>query len=263
VKSAVLIFLLFFFNCTIIAAFPTGMPFKPYAIGQSIMPDPIALEFVTWPQTIHVDNQSTGLPLSKVRLVGRMTQGILSNWVEKRNRGMWFECGLQYASGEEKREAASRWAYHIIRAATSNQVNPWGLAGTIANESNFDRCAIGYHPRKWAVRKHMLKRKRRTISYSAEEIMAVYRSIAAKRRWRDTGWDAGPCQLLSKYYPGSIEDMFTLTRGIDICAMEMHSRQEMYRSNRGWRWWRGAETAWYDNKITRYARRIGARRDEI
>jgi hypothetical protein len=176
---------------------------------------------------------------------------------------MWFECGLQYASGEEKREAASRWAYHIIRSATSNQVNPWGLAGTIANESNFDRCAIGYHPRKWAVRKHMLKRKRRTISYSAEEIMAVYRSIAAKRRWRDTGWDAGPCQLLSKYYPGDIEDMFTLTRGIDICAMEMHARQEMYRSNRGWRWWRGAETAWYDNKITRYARRIGARRDEI
>jgi hypothetical protein len=255
-KRAMLIFVLFFLNSGLLKA-----DLDPQ--GQSIMGDPLLSETSEWPQTIHQDSKATSLPIEDVRIVGRMSRGLVQSWVNLRNRGLWFECGIRYESEEEKEEAATAWAFHIVHAARKRGINPWGLAGTIANESNFDRCAIGYHPRKWAVRKHMLKRKRRTISYSAEEIMAVYRSIAAKRRWRDTGWDAGPCQLLSKYYPGSIEDMFTLTRGIDICAMEMHSRQEMYRSNRGWRWWRGAETAWYDNKITRYARRIGARRDEI
>jgi hypothetical protein len=109
----------------------------------------------------------------------------------------------------------------------------------------------------------MLKKKRRTISYSADEVIAAYQSIAAKRAWKNTGWDVGPCQMLSKYYPGDIEDMFTLLPGVDICAMEMRSRSDMYGTKRGWRWWRGAETAWYDSRITRHARLIGARLDEI
>jgi hypothetical protein len=262
-RSTALIFLLCFFCVPIARAFSRSYLSWGDSSGQSVMSDSGVFEFNIWPQTIHNDTQATGLPLSTLRLVGRMSEGIVTNWVEKRNRGIWFECGLQYETCDDKKEAATRWAYHIIQSALSHHVNPWGLAGTIANESNFDRCAIGYHPRKWAVRKQMLKRKRRTISYSAAEVIAVYRSIAAKRRWHQTGWDAGPCQLLSKYYPGDISDMFSLSRGVDICAIELHARDEMYRTHRGWRWWRGTETAWYDARVTRFARKIGARRDEI
>ena len=73
-----------------------------------------------------------------------------------------------------KEEAATAWAFQIVRAARNNDINPWGLAGTIANESNFDRCAIGYHPRNWAVKNNVLRKKRRTISYSAAEVIAAY-----------------------------------------------------------------------------------------
>jgi hypothetical protein len=231
--------------------------------GQTIMVDPAETDFIDWPQSIHMEEERDTLPLSQLRRVGRMSEGILFNWVEKRNQGVWFECGLRYETKEEKKEAATLWAYQIIRSAQQHNINPWGLAGTIANESNFDRCAVGYHPRIWAQKKHMLKRKRRTISYSAEEVVAVYRSIAAKRRWRHTGWDVGPCQMLSKFYPGNIEDMFSLVPGIDICAMEMRARADMYRTDRGWRWWRGAETAWYDARVTRFARLMGATAEEI
>ena len=222
--------------------------------------DPAALD---WPQTIHVDEEATSLPLDQVRLIGRLASGIVHRWVEVRNRGLWFECGLRYETRIDKEEAATAWAFHIVRAARSNDINPWGLAGTIANESNFDRCAIGYHPRNWAVKNNVLRKKRRTISYSAAEVIAAYQSIASTRRWRDTGWDVGPCQMLSRFYPGGVEDMFTLLPGIDICASEMRARSEMFGTKRGWRWWRGTETDWYDERITRHARRLGARRDEI
>ena len=261
-RHSILIFFLCFQIVIAATAIARDSPSSLGPAGQTALPDPFT-ELFAWPQTIHRDKQATSLSLAKLRLVGRMSQGIVANWVNKRNRGMWFECGIQYETPDEKRDAATRWAYHIVRSATANHVNPWGLAGTIANESNFDRCAIGYHPRKWAVRKQMLKPKRKSISYSAEEIISVYRSIAAKRRWHDTGWDAGPCQLLSKYYPGDIADMFSLTQGIDICAMEMSSRQQMYQTQRGWRWWRGRETAWYDSRVTHFARKIGANRGEI
>ena len=231
--------------------------------AQTVMSDSMALDFITWPQTMHVDEESNALPTEQLRYVGRMAEGILFGWVEKRNRGIWFECGLRYETLDEKEEAATLWAYQIVRAASAHEINPWGLAGTIANESNFDRCAIGYHPRKWALSKHMLKRKRKTISYSAEEIISVYRSIAARRRWSHTGWDVGPCQMLSKFYPGNIEDMFSLVPGIDICAMEMRSRADMYGTDRGWRWWRGHETGWYDDRVTRFARIMGASSDDI
>lgn len=255
-KRATLIFALTFLNSN-----PTNATLD--SVGQSIMGDPLVVDSSEWPQTVHQDSKATSLPVDAVRIVGRMSRGIVRSWVDMRNRGLWFECGIQYDSHEEKEKAATEWAFHIVRAARRNNVNPWGLAGTIANESNFDRCAIGYHPRKWAQKKQMLKKKRRTISYSADEVIAAYQSIAAKRAWRNTGWDVGPCQMLSKFYPGDIEDMFTLVPGIDICAMEMHARGEMYRTKRAWRWWRGAETGWYDSRITHHARLIGARRDEI
>jgi hypothetical protein len=235
-------------------------PFGQYDSSELGLCDPADID---WPQTIHVDEEATSLPLEQVRLIGRLASGIVHDWVDMRNRGLWFECGLRYETRSEKEAAATSWAYHIVRAAESNGVNPWGLAGTIANESNFDRCAIGYHPRTWAVKHNMLKKKRRTISYSAAEVLAAYQSIAATRAWRDTGWDVGPCQMLSRFYPGSIEDMFTLLPGVDICAMEMSARSQMFDSKRGWRWWRGRETDWYDERITRHARRLGARRDEI
>ena len=255
-KRAMLIFVLFFLNSGFLKA-----DLDPR--GQSIMGDPLLSETSEWPQTIHQDSKATSLPIEDIRIVGRMSRGLVQSWVNLRNRGLWFECGIRYESEEEKEEAATAWAFHIVRAARKSGINPWGLAGTIANESNFDRCAIGYHPRNWAVRKQMLKRKRRTISYSADEVIAAYRSIAAKRAWKNTGWDVGPCQMLSKYYPGDIGDMFTLVPGVDICAMEMHARGEMYGTKRAWRWWRGAETGWYDSRITRFAHLLGAHKDEI
>ena len=69
--------------------------------------------------------------------------------------------------------------------------------------------------------------------------------------------------ILSKYKPNSSwEDMLSLVPGVYEDAVEMKARGEMYNTKRPWLYWPGGKATWYDEKVTRWARQLGAKKDE-
>jgi hypothetical protein len=137
------------------------------------------------------------------------------------------------------------------------------LVGTIANESAFDPCALGYYPRKWAIANGFLKPRRQGISYTKNEVLSVIDRRAAKGTFKKTGFDLGLCQLLTKFYKGPPEDLLTVSKGIEICASEMAARVAFYDTKRPWLYWRGKKTVWYDRKISKLAGAMGSDNTEI
>lgn len=247
-------------------------------------------------ETKSLDELIDGLSEFKVRdgdeiMRDRLAAGILKWQTVKNHNGeriiVWNECGRRIEKKEAK-EAALEWAYHLIRAANNSEklygwrINLWGVMGTIANESNFDRCAIGRHTREWAYKKKLLKPKKYTwISHSKKDILHLINSRRWSKEWK---WvDAGPLQVLWKrIYKGPLEDMITLNPGLDIGIQEMQRRTNHFQSyvgkkdrrrlrrvvKRSWRMWPGAHVedkraTKYDEKVTKYARKMGALRTEI
>lgn len=213
---------------------------------------------------------------SQIKTVKRLANGII-NYKEYRTRGIpgtkqgdiiWYECGKKYETQEEMQSASLKWAWSLAEAAKRISdkrftLNVWGLAGTAANESWFDRCALGTGPRKWAYRKKLLK-KNLGQSHPREKILQLIRDKAFHRRWKRAGIDVGMCQILTKYYPGTPEDMLTLGGGSRVCAEEMRLRARKFHISRPWLTWQGGKKSWYDKKVTRIARRfLGAKRGEI
>ena len=221
----------------------------------------------------------------------RLAAGIIK-WTTVRGRGkekvvVWNECGTRIKS-EDVHDNALEWADQLIRAANSSEkihgwrINLWGVMGTIANESCFDRCAIGGHTRKWAYKKGFLKPKRFTwISHTKKDILKLVNHRQWQKEWK---WvDAGALQVLWKrIYRGPLEDMLTLNPGLDIGIQEMQKRSNNVYAytkmkkrkhlsriyKRSWRLWPGrplkdARAVKYDAKITKFARRMGASRTEI
>lgn len=246
--------------------------------------------------TRSLDDLIDGLSEFKVRggdeiLHDRLAAGILKWQTVKDHNGekiiVWNECGRRLGK-EETKEAAKEWAYHLIRAANNSEkvygwrINLWGVMGTIANESSFDRCAIGRHTREWAYKNKLLKAKKFTwISHSKKDILRLIKHPKWRKQWK---WvDAGPLQVLWKrIYRGPLEDMITLNPGLDIGIQEMQRRTNHFQSYvgkkdkrrlrkvvlRSWRMWPGAHledsrASEYDKKVTKYARRMGALRTEI
>ena len=197
-------------------------------------------------------------PTREAILIGRIADGI------QRVKGDHF-----YVCGEkldkiEKEKYSIKLAYMIVK--NGYDINPWGLAGTMANESGFDYCALGLNPRKWAVNYGLLEEKKMSISYKRSEILNVINDDHAKDVFAHSGFDLGLCQMLTKYYLSEYEkpeDLLTVYKGIDICINKMNEKAYKYDTRRPWRWWRGSETDWYDKKITKWARRMGARIGEI
>lgn len=221
----------------------------------------------------------------------RLAAGILKWQSVKAHSGerviVWNECGSRIAK-EDVKHVAQEWATNLIRAANNSEktygwrINLWGVMGTIANESSFDRCAIGRHTRAWAYNRGLLKAKRGTwISHSKKDILRLVRNPRWKKDWK---WvDAGPLQVLWKrIYRGPLEDMLTLNPGLDIGIQEMQRRTDHFESysskkdrrrlrrlsKRAWRMWPGtypedARASAYDKKVTMFARKMGALRTEI
>lgn len=197
-----------------------------------------------------------------MRLIGRLTDGMVT-WKTAREDGGWWSCGEYYTDPDDISEKAVEIAYHVVRVTDLVDLNPWGFAGTLANESALDPCALGPGPRKWAVKNGYLPDRVRTISHRIEDVLSVVRMDSAKRRFKKTGIDLGPCQMLAKYYQGDPLDMMSIPIGIEICAREMARRGTMYRTDRPWTFWRGKKLDWYDLKVTRWARMMGAAPSEI
>ena len=167
------------------------------------------------------------------------------------------------------------WSYNIVKSSWEAFNKPddisseftlfvWGFTGTIYNESRFDQCAIGTWARKVGERRGYIKKNKLTKSRKKEEILAFLNSDFAKKNYKNTGIDLGAAQVLSIYKPNrSYQEMLSITPGIYDDALEMKRRGDMYHTKRPWLYWRGRKTKWYDAKITRWARMLGAKEHEI
>lgn len=219
-------------------------------MGQSVMP-----------------KETSGFPnRSQLQLIGRLASGI-ANW--KRGQGGWWYCGEWVDDDPKLTDLAMLLAYNLVRAAvrfSGNDylINIWGMAGTVANESRFDACALGSKPRKWAYKEGIIEPRKKCISHTKDEILRVVTNTEAQNAFSRSGFDLGLCQILTRFYPETpFSEFMSATIGMDVCAQEMQRRSWRYNTYRPWLYWRGSATPWYDVKIKRWARRLGARATEI
>ncbi|MBN2528362.1 MAG: hypothetical protein JXR76_18380 [Deltaproteobacteria bacterium] len=222
--------------------------------------DPLPMTVVDETAELFVPNDA------QTALITRLAKGIHS-WKTTREHG-WWECGEYTEKGPETEDKAILLAYRLVRASERYsdddvKINVWGLAATMAHESSFDRCAVGYHFRKWAIQKRLLKPRKRCISYGEEELLSAMKSPRAHWWFETTGVDVGYCQLLTRFFDGSRREMMDPVKGIEICAEQFKVRSRRLKTSRPWRWWRGYRATWYDDRVTRRAMTLGATREEI
>ena len=235
----------------------------------SIMPEP---EPVVEPTRAELDPFPTEVHL---RVIGRMAKNLTEL---KMKAGGWWECGIFYTDEKEIYNKALKYAYMIVRKSWEHSdppynekpwiLNPWGLAGTIWNESKFDRCAFGLWPRLRAYELKLLKRNKLTLSHKEEDVLAAIRDPRMQKQYacsKCTGFDLGLAQLLSRFYinPTDYEHMLTLEGGTEEAARTMHIRSRWGNSKVPWAYWPGHYSEKYEGKVTRWGRMLGATRDEI
>jgi len=214
-----------------------------------------------------------------LKLIGRMAQGIYK-WKTSGETHSYFFCGKPY-NGEEAKEQAMLAAFHVVRASWDPEtgdtlINPWGIAGTAAKEGQFDVCAFGLHPRLMAYElktkhgKPVLKRSRLSISHTRAEVIRAMNNPKMEARF--STYDLGVLQVLDTYYigylhteqlKGSREDLLSWEGFYWQVRHHMLEQSRAYGTDRPWMYWPGHRSARYDASVTRYARRLGARSDEI
>lgn len=216
-------------------------------------------------------------------VIVRLQAGI-PTWKEKVHHG-WWECGVEVATEEQKKETALRWAYRVVQLSYEYSddeltMNPWGVAGLVANESGFDRCAVGPFLREWGYKKGDMKKKRGgAISHSEEEIAKFLFQPKVIATVQKSGFDVGPMQELwrcnklrecrSIFWPlhfssVSFQRLFTMDYHFDSSVRELRRRARVNKTDRPWAYWRtGRRAEWYDKKLTRWAKMLGAKDGEI
>jgi len=198
---------------------------------------------------------SAGSAEVDAKLLGRISRGMV-----KIQRGAWYDCGDKLTI-EEQHSKAVRIAYNVLKNEPS--FSPWGVIGTMYNESRFDSCALGYYPRKWAYKNGLLMRRKTTISHSFEDILNVVTDKEADNEYSMTGFDLGLCQILSRFYPNQEREMLSIARGVGICVGEMENRAARNKTKTPWLYWRGHAAEWYRTKIKRWVKRMGATAEEL
>jgi hypothetical protein len=205
---------------------------------------------------------------NQLRMIGRLANGITE--MKLRQKG-WYECGTLYSDKEEIRTKALDYAYHIVKASyimsdESFTLNIWGLAGVIENESGFDRCALGLYPRKHAYNLGILKRRKMCISHTEEEVLSALEDPRMQKKFKRTGVDLGVGQVLSRFYdrPKDYRSHMQVAYGTLQAGRIMRNRARWKGTDRPWLYWRStSRTDWYDKKVVRNARKMGATRLEI
>lgn len=205
------------------------------------------------------------LDIETIKNIGKISQGIL-NIVKKRNQGLWYYCGKRL-NEIQKEEMATSISYNIITSQQSiglENVSSWGIAATIYNESGFDACALGIHPRKWGYKNKLLNKKKSNITHTKIEVLNFIRNPKSQKKYMKSGFDLGYCQVLSRFYRGQEEDMLSNAVGIRICVIEMQRRAQYNKTKMPWLYWKGTnKTYWYRNKIRRWARIMNAPKKEM
>jgi len=196
--------------------------------------------------------------LATTKLIGRLAEGI-----KKIKGNNFFVCG-DHLSEQEASEHAIKTALVVVTHAQRYNVNVWGMAAIAAHESGFDYCALGPNPRKFLLDKELIKRQTRSLSYPREDLLSALKTKIVEKRFGHTGVDIGLCQVLSRFYDNdySLDYMMTLAGSADICAQEMQQRQIKNKTSAPWLFWRGYKATWYADKIKRWARLLGANKNE-
>ncbi len=207
--------------------------------------------------------------------IGRIAKGILKT---KARAGGWWECGKRIEGDEAQGDLALEYAHAIVkysheasqlmirsRSGKYAKLNPWGLAGTVFNESNFDRCALGLHPRRKAYALGLIKPRRETISHTEKEVLRAVRSRKLQKFFPKSGYDLGTAQLLSRFYPDrhDYDLMISLNGSTEAAAKNMISRAVYNDTERPWAYWPGHKSKSYDRKVTKRARMLGATSKDI
>jgi hypothetical protein len=238
-------------------------------LGQTTMPEePVAPPEPTWKPTEE-----------QLKIIGRMAEGIY-RWKARVRDGKetarYYECGEWY-QGDRAKDRALLWAFNIVRAsdeASSDlgvKLNPWGVAGTTANESAFDLCCFGLHPRKAAYqirvrgsegarRVPLLQPSRYTVSHGRDEVIAAINHPKLKKKFR--AYDLGGLQVLTPYYRGPMEKLLTW-EGYFWQVRFMAKKQKTYKTKTPWAYWPGHYALWKHKKVVKHARFIGAKRTDI
>ncbi len=231
-------------------------PYETTEFDESLMPE--------------VEKSSVWKPnKEELILIGRLATGF-AKW---KSHG-WWECGVLYETKEDIGDLALKYAFEIVRSVSivsagddgeTWKLNAWGLTGTMMNESRLDRCALGTHPRKRAYQLGLIKRRKRCISHTEEEILKAVTDKKMLRFFKKTGYDLGTGQLLSRFYPKdvSFKEMLSVRGGTLEAAWTMKRRGRWYKTDRPWTYWPGHKADWYDVKVTRWARKIGATKADI
>lgn len=224
------------------------------------------------PRTEMVEEQAPVIDVKKLMLTGRLARGIYKVRTVGETSPFWF-CGKPY-KGQEAWDLSFKIAWIIIDAAenastTTAQINVWELAGLACNESGFDICTLGFYPRQAAYRWKILKRRRLTVSHTRED---VERAIAHPRMkaWFPA-FDLGGLQTLDIYYHADKRGQGEKSESKDLLSWEgfrwqaeyFHSLMIRYNTKTPSLYWPGHKAKWKLAKVRRFARRLGARPDEI
>ena len=210
--------------------------------------------YTEYVEPLPVDPAPASDAASYYRLVDRMTRGILQ-WKQER---MWF-CGVLY-EGQAASTLARKIARHVVRTSQENGVNPWGVLGTMANESSLDLCALGLYPRKKAYELGVLKPSRLTISHTREQVLKAINNPELKKYFFT--YDLGGLQVLDQYYQGKSADLLTW-KGFEWQVYHMAGRSRIRNTQRPWAYWPGHHSTKYDARVTYLAKLMGATRGEI
>lgn len=222
---------------------------------------------------------------SNNELVDRLVDGIWK-WKTLNGTVPWWFCGIGIKE-QESIDKAHEWVdttlkeIEEIKKTRGYNLNIWGIFGVMSRESAFDECAIGLHTRSWAYKNGLLKRNKRHITHTRDEIFSVVNNKEWKKTWK---WvDAGPGQLLwGRIYKGPLEDMLSVKPGIRITVVEMVDRylnsiqsvnfkskmglgfsKRVWWYNRPWALWPGSISKEYTKKVERRARLLGATKEEL
>ena len=222
-----------------------------------------------------------------MQLIGRMASGVRKIALQK-GGGRWWNCGKPYKTEDEEVNASLEWAYRIVFLAWEYSdngsddgitINPWGIFGTAANESGFDKCALGPWPRKWGYEHKTITKRRLCISHPYSEIKATMLHPKGIERWKTSGIDAAPLHQLWRcdekgmcrpkfnrrdpLPPIPLDEVFSLGKGFEYNVRKLKKDAIDFKTSRPWLYWPGHRSAKYDKKVTRWARKGGATEDEI
>lgn len=180
-----------------------------------------------------------------------LIKGILTS---KAKEGVWYQCGNTIPKDEWYVKAVEI-AEACVYTARPLGVDPVGQLATWQQESRLDPCAIGPHPRNWAIERGLLKAKRNSLSYTKAEVKKVLTDAKFKATFPKV--DLGLAQLLHPWFTrGATLDELLSIEGAQYSARELAHRGKMYRSKKPWVYWPGYKSKSRENTINWWVYRV-------